>query len=148
MITSIEYHLLTVRSAYKIWASKLGLNLSWISSRLLDILYALSSGKIMLLKFGDCAMWTVHKLCSLSWMFRILNPPPKPSLPLLAQLTFIGYIGYGHPIHYNTCDYSVSKKNSGHCCILYFFIRYKNCTFKIDVRANVRTFSNTACIQF
>ena len=49
-------------------------------------------------------------------------------------------MGYGHPKHYNTRDYSVSKKNSGHFCILYFFLCYKNCILKIDVKAIVRTF--------
>ena len=40
-------------------------------------------------------------------------------------LTFIGYIGYGHPIYYNTCDYSISKK------ILAFAL---NCMFSFVIK--------------
>ena len=74
------------------------------------------------------------------------------SLPSLASSAlisnFIGYIRYGHPIHYNTWDYSVSKKILANAVFYIFHLLQKNCIFKIEIKAIVRTSFNSACIQF
>ena len=61
--------------------------------------------------------------------------------PTSLILTFIGYIDYGHPIHYNTSNYSVSKKNPA-CFAIY-------CSFSFVIKiVTLKLIARQLCAHF